>query len=247
MDRKYWAPAVERAHLVLQAVAARPFKLRLTDLTEETGINKSTMFSLLQTMEKLEWVRRDETDCYSLGSIFASLGSAYLSGHPLIDRFRDKARTTAEQLGETVQLSRLERREIVYLAKREAANPVRLQSEPGTRMPAHSTAMGKALLAGMTDTDVRKLYEGHALERRTPHTIDSVDRLIVQLADIRRAGCAFDAEEAVLGFCCVAAPVRDGNGAVAAAVSVSMLSQVWASKRIAAERAVRELAASLST
>ncbi|MBB6733643.1 IclR family transcriptional regulator [Cohnella zeiphila] len=247
MERKYWAPAVERAHLVLQAVAANPARLRLTDLTEKTGINKSTMFSLLHTMEELEWLRRDGADCYALGSIFASLGSAYLSGHPLIDRFLEKAKSTVERIGETVQLSRLERREIVYLAKKEAPHPVRLLSEPGSRMPAHSTAMGKALLAGMADPDIRKLYEGYEWERLTPHTIGSVEPLLAELASVRREGCAFDAEEAVLGFRCVAAPVLDAGGSPQAAVSVSMLSQAWESKRDAAERAIRELAAELSS
>ncbi|WP_027091749.1 IclR family transcriptional regulator [Cohnella thermotolerans] len=246
MERKYWVPAVERAHLVLRAIAASPSKKRLTDLTEETGINKSTMFSLLQTMEALEWVSRSEGDYYELGSIFATLGQAYLSGHPLVDRFLTLAQTTVDTIGETVQLSRLEHREIVYLAKKEASHPVRLLSEPGTRLPAHTTAMGKALLAGLPDADVRRLYEGYPLEKPTPHTIDSLDRLLSELAAIRRNGCAFDAEEAVLGFRCVAAPVRDLRGSVQAAVSVSMLSQQWTSKRDAATAAIRKLADELS-
>ena len=60
MERKYWVPALERAQEVLQLVAAHPSKLKLMDLSGATEINKSTMFSLLHTMETLNWVIKEK-------------------------------------------------------------------------------------------------------------------------------------------------------------------------------------------
>ena len=118
-NQKYWVPALERAHEVLHCIAARPSKLRMMDLVSETGINKSTMFSLLQTLEALHWVNREKGETYALGPVFATLGRAYFSGIDLVEQFNRLAANAAERIGETVQLARLEGTHILYLAKKE--------------------------------------------------------------------------------------------------------------------------------
>jgi len=246
MERKYWVPALERAHAVLHAIARSPSKLKLTDLTQETGINKSTMFSLLQTMEELDWVRKEPGDRYSLGSTFAALGNAYFSSFHIVDRFMAEAAETVEAVGETVQLARLERHEIVYMAKKEAPSPVRLLSEPGSRMPAYCTAMGKVLLSALGPAALRDLFERVELKPLTPNTIRSLEQLEGQLSQIREMGYGFDREEAVVGFRCVAAPVYDRERNAVAAVSISMLAQHWDAKRDKAVEAICRLADKLS-
>ncbi|MFC5530716.1 IclR family transcriptional regulator [Cohnella yongneupensis] len=246
MERKYWVPGLERAHAVLQAVVKSPSKLRLTDLTNETGINKSTMFSLLHTMESLDWLKRESNDTYAIGTAFGWLGNAYFSGFSLADQFKEWADETASRLGETVQMAILDRGEIVYIAKKEATSPVRLVSEPGMRMPAHATAMGKLLLSQYPDDIVRELLQDRAMVKLTPNTLVSVERLVEQLAEIRRTGISFDLEEAVLGICCTAAPVFDRDGKITAAVSVSMLTRNWERKKSEACEQIQKLGKKLS-
>ncbi|WP_199613587.1 IclR family transcriptional regulator [Paenibacillus alkalitolerans] len=246
MDKKYWVPALERAHAVLQCIAEQPSKLRLMDLTKATGINKSSMFSILHTMEALEWVKREKGDTYTLGSVFAFLGNAYFSGINLVELFAEKAAETVERVGETVQLARLEKGDIVYLAKKEAVSPVRLLSEPGMRIPAYATAMGKMLLSPMDRQEIRALFPGQTLQPFTSNTIRSIDELFKQLEEVSSQGYATDIEEVVPGFCCAAAPIYNRNGDMIAAVSFSMPSHHWSEKRESAVSEIRRLAKLLS-
>jgi DNA-binding IclR family transcriptional regulator len=62
MDKKYWVPALEKAHAIIRLIAEEPSKLKLTDLCKRLEISKSSMFSLLQTMETLQWITRDRSD-----------------------------------------------------------------------------------------------------------------------------------------------------------------------------------------
>lgn len=242
---KYAVPALERAHAVLLELSGHPGGMRLTDLSRRLGVNKSSMFCLLKTMEALGWVEKSSDDVYTLGSALAAFGSSFFRGQALIDRFYRTAVETRDRLGETIQLARLEGADVFYLAKLEAPVPVRIASEPGMRFPAHATGLGKALLATLADDEVRKRLSD-PLPRLTPATIGTVAELLEELADVRRQGVAFDREEAVVGFRCAAAPVFGLDGRAIAAVSVSMPRHHWEQKRDASVREIRTLADRLS-
>ncbi|TDG00977.1 IclR family transcriptional regulator [Paenibacillus piri] len=247
MEKKYWVPALEKADDVLQAISEQPSKLRLIDLSNRLGINKSSMFSLLNTMEALDWVVRETEGTYSLGSKLGYIGNAFFKQFSLIDRFRKEAAVTKHTIQETIQLAKLEQHEVLYLAKEEMPSPVRLASEPGMKLPAHVTALGKAMLASLDMPEFVKLFPQEALEPcLTPHTIGRRSELLKQLGVARVQGYAFDLQEAVMGFCCVAAPVRDAQGQVIAAISCSMFQHEWEQKRELAQREICALAAKLS-
>jgi len=247
MDKKYWVPALEKADVVLQAIAGQPSRLKLMDLSKWSGINKSSMFSLLNTMEALEWVVREAEGTYSLGSKLGFIGNVYFKQFSLIDRFRKEAAVTKHTIQETIQLARLEQCEVLYLAKEEMPSPVRLASEPGMKLPAHATALGKVMLAALDPEAVKQLYPEEYLQRAlTPHTIQSRGELLRQLAQIREEGYACDLQEAVMGFCCVAAPVLDTQGNTVAAISCSMFQHEWEQKRKQAQQEICALASRLS-
>ncbi|NQX58748.1 IclR family transcriptional regulator [Paenibacillus qinlingensis] len=246
MERKYWVPALERAQDVLQLIADKPSRLKLMDLSVATGINKSTMFSLLHTMETLNWVIREKGDTYVLGSFFGVIGNAYFAGMSLVKLFEEKAARSVERLGETFQLARLEKGELVYLAKKEAPAQVRLISEPGMRLLAYATAMGKVLLSALEDSQVLALFEEGSYQAFTPHTVQSGEELLKQLRTVRQQGYAVDQEEIVLGFCCLAMPIVDRNGKWIAAVSCSMPVHQWAHKRDLAKEEIQILTQALS-
>lgn len=249
-EKKYWVPALERANDVLGLLCESPSSLKLIDLSKQLGIHKSSMFSLLHTMEALEWVVREDDGTYTLGSKLGFIGNAFFRQFRLIDRFRKEACVTKHVIQETIQLARLEQREVLYLAKEEMPSPVRLASEPGMKLPAHATALGKALLAFVQEEELERLYAADAHETLdpclTPHTLVSRTALFDQLQAVRESGFAFDLQEAVMGFCCVAAPVRDAGGKVIAAISCSMFQHEWEQKRELAQREICALAARLS-
>jgi DNA-binding IclR family transcriptional regulator len=246
MDKKYWVPALEKAHQILELIAAEPHQLKLIDLSKRLGINKSSMFSILHTMEELRWAVRDKGDTYALGSYFGPIGSAYLRQYDLISEFHREAAITKERIGETIQLAKLEGNQVLYLAKEEAPSPVRLASDPGMKFPAHGTALGKAMLATKTDEEVSGLYLEESISATTPHTIQTRTDLIRQLSVIRKDGYALDLQEAVIGFSCVAAAIYGASGEVVAAVSCSMPQHQWECKHELAQMEICELARRLS-
>lgn len=247
MKSKYWVPAIERAHEVLTCIAKQPSKLRMIDLVNETGINKSTMFSLLHTLETLDWVKREKGDTYSLGGTLAHLGNVYFASMDVVKLFMEHALDKVNRVGETMQLARLEGEHIVYLAKQEAPSPVRLLSEPGRRIPAYATALGKVLLACRSDEEVRERYQHQPFVPLTSRTVRQMDELILQLQQIRAQGYALDEEEVAAGFCCIAAPIRDTFGHEIAAVSFSIPIGHWADKRETAQSEIISFAQKLSS
>lgn len=250
VDRKYWVPALERADLILTAISRKPGGYKLTDLCEATAINKSSMFSLLRTMETLNWVKRDEKEAYALGAGMAYLNTVFNESHKqnynLVEQFLQISLESVKAVGETFQLSVLDRNEIIYLAKQEGPSLVKLESSPGMRFPAHATAMGKMMLALLPPEELDKRYPDQLLSRVTSHTVTDWQEFTVKLGEIRSKGHSIDFEEVIEGICCVAAPVIDVSGRAVAAVSTSMLRHAYLDKQEAALREVIRLGKKLS-
>lgn len=245
-NTKYNVPALARAHEIVKLVSERPSHYKLIDLSRELDIHKSSMYSLLQTMERLGWLSKDEMDRYQLGAFFGRMGHLYFRHQDLVRHFHREAAIVKSRIEETLQLGRLEGRDVFYLAKEEAPAPVRLMTEPGMTWAAYATGLGKAMLAYKDDAEVRRLYPESDLHAFTAHTIRSTDDLLRELAEVRKQGVAMDEEEAVIGFCCAAAPIRDASGKVIAAVSCSIPAHHWAKKKALAFREVSALARILS-
>ena len=99
---------------------------------------------------------------------------------------------------------------------------MRMRSSVGKRLPAYATALGKALLSGKSQAEVRELYRESGLRQITPHTITDMEQLLVQLEEVRRTGFAFEREESSLGVQCAAVPVCQSSGAVYLGLSVAV-------------------------
>lgn len=222
----------------------------MTDLCDETGINKSSMFSLLRTMETLQWVVKDDREAYALGAGVSYYNTVYneslKQNTNLVERFLAGSALSVRVIGETFQLSVLDRDEIIYLAKQEGPSLVRLESSPGMRFPAHATAMGKMMLAMLPEAELIRRYSGKTLTAVTSHTLTDWAEFTAALSEIREAGYAVDREEIIQGISCVAAPVLDAAGNAVAAVSTTMLQHAFADKQEAAVREVIALARKLS-
>lgn len=176
----------------------------LSDLSARLGIPKSSLHSILRTLEHRGWVDADASrSTYSLGMNALLIGSSYVDQDTTVIRTSEALDRLASVTGETVHLARLELPDVVYLAKRESIHPLRMFSAIGRRLPAHSTALGKAMLAELSDEAVRRLLP-EKLPAATEHTITSRDELIEHLAEVREQGYAVDAEEAGLGMRCFA-------------------------------------------
>lgn len=246
MDQKYSVPALDRAHAVLTLLIDEPYKWKLSDLSKHLDISKSTLYSLLLTMERLQWVNRDRNDTYAIGSSLGRFGSAFFRQYDLINDFRRLAEPVMRRLQESIQLAVLEGNDVLYLAKVEAPSPVQMVSGPGVRFPAHATGLGKSLMAGMNAEQIHLLFPQEVLPKVTVHTLGSREALIQEILNVNRTGYSTDIQEGIMGFCCVASPIRNPNGETVAAVSCSMPIHHWEGKKDAATKEMIELAMRLS-
>jgi len=168
-----------------------------------------------------EFIEQGEAGAYTIGIKAFEVGATYLAQ---VD-FPQTARAALEELAatckETASLGVLSKGEIVYIAIEHAQREIGIQSQIGTRHPAHCTALGKVLLADLPDDEVERLLATTGLPALTEHTITSPVALLVELQDVRRRGYAIDNEERAYGVKCIAAPIRAYSGRAAGAISVS--------------------------
>ncbi|MEJ1159151.1 IclR family transcriptional regulator [Prosthecomicrobium sp. N25] len=208
---------------LVEILVASEQGLTFTDLLRRTGFPKSSLHALLDVLTQRSYAHFDQrTNRYSLGIQVWQNGQAYLRSRSIVREAGDAMGGIGRELNETVQLACLDGTENVYLAKVDSTHPLRLQSEVGARLAAHATGLGKALLSGLPDDEIRRRHAGRPLVRMTPNTITSLDALLAEAARIRATGFSVDDEEYTPGLVCVAVPVRDSTGAVVVALSVAV-------------------------
>lgn len=212
--------SVDRAIDVLEYLAERDDGA-VTDLATALGVHKSTASRLLAALEARGLVEQvSERGRYRLGFGLVRLAGATAARLDLVELSRPVARRLAAQLGETVNVARLEDGAAVNLDQVLGSATVTTQNWVGQRTPLHATSSGKVLLAHADAAERERLLAG-PLERFTPATLTDRPALEAELARVVRDGWASTREELEVGLNAVAAPVRGRDGAVVAAVSVS--------------------------
>lgn len=218
----------ERALLTLKALAGYPNGASLDTLATAVGAPKSSVHRALAALVKAGLALRPQPGVYMLGTEFVRLAYAHHEARSEPRLVEPCLRRLAERYGEAAHYAELEGRDVVYLAKvSPLVNVVRMTSTIGGRNPAHSTGVGKALLASR----VAAAHDGAAfiaslgrLERRTAKTI--CDRKVL-FADLRATvsrGYALDDEENEIGINCIAFPLFLASPTVASgAISVAAL------------------------
>ena len=247
--------SVERALDVLRAVGESRPERGLTDLAEDLGLHKTTVFRLLGALERAEFVvRDDDRQRYQLGPALYRLATQARRASGLYDAARAELEALASEVGETATLEVLVGSEVLILDEVHGRFLVGGAPEVGMRWPAHATSTGKVLLAAASGGERGEAQGGRPalgrLARLGPNTITSRAALERELAKVRRDGYATGVEELEPGFIAIAAPVRNAQGRTVAAVSVggpkSRLSgarvrQVATRVRRAADRISRRL------
>ncbi len=220
MEKNYDVPALRRANDILEALADAAKPVRAATLAERTGLSRSTLYLMLETLARMQWIEKRD-DGYVIGVGLFELGNAYVRHDALQAAFREGAGAFINTHNEVVQLAVLDGVQVVYVAREDAHRPVRLVSDLGSRLPAHCCALGKALLAGLADEAVvERLPE--RLEAVTPRTITRRAALLRELAAIRASGLAVEREEVAEGLACFAAYVGVTPAGKRVAVSTSV-------------------------
>jgi len=209
---------------IFELLARHPDGLSLSEISAELTIPKSSAHGLLATLSSRGYLRPGRHDrTYRLGARLFELGSSYMAGADLLSEGQEVVRGTARACDETVHLAILDGDEVLYIAKEEGTNTIRMVSAVGKRFPAYGTGVGKMLLSELAPAELDELYPpDKSLAPITPRTITDPIAFRQELAVTRMRGYATDFEESTPGLCCIAAPVFDGDGALVAAISVSV-------------------------
>ncbi len=214
---------IEIAMNILDYVSLMPDGCTFSEIWESQSIPKSTAYSIIQTLKNMKFFNYDtKTERYTLGTAAFEIGSRYITNNNDSAIYEEIVSEISRACDETVHLGILDERYVLYISKHDSNHVVRMISSIGKRVPAHGTALGKALLSGLSDDEILKLYDGITLEKLTDNTITNVEDLLKQIDVIRKTGISYESEESTLGIMCYAVPIFGKDKKVIMGVSVSI-------------------------
>lgn len=218
--------SLERASAILEEVAAHREGVTLSELSRSLGIHTSTLYHLTRTLVAIGYLRTGEEDKrYRIGRGIFQLASACLDEAELcaaVEPFLDRL---ASETGEATHFAIWERKCALILTRRSGPNALQITERVGTLRPVYCTAIGKALLSGLSEEDYADYTKDIEFAAFTPSTLKDPQELRIQVEKIRRDGIAFDDCEFNPEVRCMAAPVRDFRGRVIGAIGFS--GPVW--------------------
>ncbi|MET0703868.1 MAG: IclR family transcriptional regulator [Mycobacterium sp.] len=219
--------AVRTVELLEFLAARRDNPARLREICDALEMPRSSAHALLRTLVAQGWVRSDAAGTlYGIGIRALLVGTSYLDSDPYLPLITPFLEDLRSELDETFHLGRLDGTDIVYLATRESKQYLRTSNRVGRRLPAYTTALGKALLADRFGAD-RDLHIPEVLEPLTARTV--TDRAVLDdaLDDVRIRGYASDDEENSVGLRCFAVSLRytrPAQDAISASVPIARLT-----------------------
>lgn len=219
---RYRIQAIDRAAAILTCFSpARP-ELHVREVAAQTGLHKATAHRILMAMQYNEMVEQDPlTGSYHLGLQLVRLGEHAIGRLDVSVIARPTLVDLAARTGERAHLAVLDGDQVVALERVDGAHSASVPSLPGRLFPAHTTSLGKAILAAMDDAAVRRILGDRPLKRFTPQTPPSVTVLLEDLKRARKRGYVTSEEELAPGLSSVGAAVLDRAGAPVAAINLS--------------------------
>jgi IclR family transcriptional regulator, pca regulon regulatory protein len=212
--------ALQRGLDVLQTFSRTHPVLTLTQVAELTGLSRGTARRLLHTLVRLGYIRQDGRE-FRLTARVLNIGYAYLSALDLVELSRGEMESLGRETGESCSIAVLDGTDVVYVARAPSTRIMSTALGLGSRLPAHATALGRVLLAGLLAPDLDAYLATADLSRLTAQTLTDGDALRMDVERVRSRGWALVDQELEVGVRSVAAPLRNRTGCTVAAMNVS--------------------------
>jgi DNA-binding IclR family transcriptional regulator len=205
---------------ILELLAHSEQGKTLGEISELLNIPKGSLSPIVHTLKLHKYLLySDDTARYSLGVKCYEIGNSYITKFDAFTEIRKIVRELVNRCGETCHFATLDGKEVIYILKEESSEAIRMVSSIGTRIQAHTSAIGKALLTQYSEDELRELYDA-GLRAVTSNTITDIDILYDQLNQAKKTEYTYETGESTENVTCVAMPVKS-NGKVIAALSVS--------------------------
>ncbi len=207
---------------VLEQVAAFGRPVRFAELLEKSSFPKASLYRFLQTLTNQNMLHYDpDRQAYSPGLRLVRLAHSAWTQSSLAPIARPFLDALSRETGETVHLAQLDSSQVLYVDKRNAAQPIEMYSQAGKVGPAYCTGVGKAMMAFLDDDALSKAVSQQSYHRFTDNTLTTEAALRADLDMIRQRGYAIDDEEHEPGIICVACPVLTTGGRMLGAISIT--------------------------
>lgn len=212
----------ERVVKILLTLSQHEDGLNLTQLSNKTEIPKGTISPILRTLRDTNFIHSNNNGLYKIGRSAFIVGETFTKATTLYDVIIDNMKEIVDKCNEICQLGVYNGDgNVLYIAKIDPVQAIRLESSVGKVLPAYSTALGKSLLTNFTSEEIKSIYGKGPLEKVTENTITEMDELIREIDLVRRNNYSVEAGETTESIECIAVPLQSNNQ-VFASISISM-------------------------
>src|SRR5919106_1913254 len=202
----------------------------LSEISRTLGLNKVTTLRLLITLEKFRFVERDpQQKKYRIGSNAFYVGSGFIAEGKQKKICQVMGRLVRD-LKHTITLSVLDGASVLFVERVDGTERVKVTVDIGSRVPAYSSAAGKAMLSALTDQEIRERLKRTKFQRVTSKTLTSIERILARIHKVRDSGFATNDEESTPGLFAIAVPLKDQAGATFAGLGVAFPTGVLNTK-----------------
>lgn len=239
----WFITSLDRGLRILRMFDGNSPMMRVSEVAKRAEVSRAAARRFLLTLESLGYVGCDAEQRYFLKPLALMLGYSYLSSIGTSELLQPILDSTMAATGESCSLSILVGNEIVYLARAIPIRPLQISIRPGDRLPANATSMGRALLTGLSETELDEYLEKAEFKAFTDYTITDPKILRERIAAARDEGYALVDSELAIGIVSIAVPVHSPQGDVLAALNIT--SQ--AGKKHGADQVLQHLSKLQST
>ncbi|MDG2166778.1 MAG: IclR family transcriptional regulator C-terminal domain-containing protein [Opitutales bacterium] len=213
--------SLARGIAVLSAFSDNSTGLKMTHLSDRTGLSRAVVRRCLYTLEQLGYVRKS-TDGFHLEPKVISLSQTYFSASPLTTQAQEFLDRVKDATGESCSLAMLDEDEVVYVARSAAKKVIDLTLGIGSRLPTYCSSLGRVLLADYDDEDILSRLKDMDRVKRTKYTKTEINELLEVIRESRYSGYSLVNQELEIGLRSISVPVRNQNQRVIAAMTVGV-------------------------
>jgi len=224
---------IEKALDVLEIFLDRDDEIGLSEIASLSGLNIATAHRIVLTLVNRGYLsQKRKRQKYSLSTKFLQYSNVLSRRMKIRDIAFPIVDALNKMVGESVNIAIMDRNEVVYIEHIETKKSLRIFTQVGNRVPLYCTGVGKIFLAHMSDDELQNSLSSTDLVPHTVNTVTDIERLKQELEQVKTEGVATDNEEMEIGVKCIASPVKNSEGSVIAAISVSGPTARLGNKRV---------------
>jgi DNA-binding IclR family transcriptional regulator len=217
-EKDYTVPALYRGLKILEMFSAQSQVLTTKDFSDNLGVSIASIYRIVSTLTQMNFLKKIARNTYQLGPAVISQGYTYLASRDIIEVSARHLNNLRDLTSVSCHLAIREGRESIYIYRALASQRLSVNMPIGTRLPCHSTALGRALLMGLNDAEFSQLYSAVQLDNVASYNPQSLPALKLKIKQEKAQGYAVNQSDLATA---IAAPIRDHYNNVIAAVNIS--------------------------